>query len=656
MRAFTVLLVSIGVVGVLGPAETAASPGRGCNGLLAFASNAAPSVKEGTYAISMDRRRTYLGFGGTVSPSPDGRRLAYAGASGLVVADADGSHARPMLFPKGASLELFDVQWAPDSKRLAVTAASGGGTVGEETVIVFDSRTGVATTLGAGSNPRWSPDGSLVAFHGSLANGEQWVILERPDGTERRQLAPGQSVGAWSPDGRLLLVDNGDTRVVPVAGGDPITIRSFNGLAWTPDGSRIVGTDFGGGTTLESFASNGTDPQVIAHDAFVVGDPLAPDGGRVVFVSLSDGHVLVAGLDGHVLRDFGPWDSGPFDLHMSFKPRWSPDGTKIVFWSGGKIIVADTDTAQLHTLAGGPGLGTGGEPVWSADGSSVFDTITDTSGNTDIYVARPDGKGVRPVFTDRLPEGGPVWSPDGKRLAFIRYGSRPSLIVTDIKGHARILTTLPRDRSLPQPPLSDDGSGWPSPPAWSPDGKTLAVVSNTRILLVDVRTRSINRWKAQTHQAVAVAWSRDGISYTDGFDESDIWTVGKRSTWKTCVCDFSDPNYGNYGELPGLATNLAWSPDGRKLAFLRYGAAMGTGFFALVVDSIQVVDKKTRKTRSIPTNAWGFAWSPDGRYLVQANGYNTEITNVVGKHVAWLRGLNPLDPSWQSLCRIRSGP
>lgn len=651
-RASTVLL-TIAWFSVYGPGAEASSPAAAaamsrCNGLLAFASTGAQNIKEGIYAIALGGRRAYVGVGENVSPSPDGRRLAYVNASGLVLADGDGSNPHLML----AGLGLVDVHWAPDSSRLALTVATGGGSVREQTVIVFDPSTGTATTLGTGSEPRWSPDGSTIAFVDYLANGEPWVFLERPGGSERRQLVPGQSVGPWSPDGRLLLVDNGGMRVVPVAGGDPIEIPRLDGLAWTPDGARIVGSDFPGGGTLESVAPGGTDPRVISHDAGSFDpDLLAPDGRRVVFVRRSDGHVLVADLDGTVLRDFGRWDPGPYELHMSFTPHWPSDGTKIVFWSGGKIVVADTDRGELRALAGGPSVGTG-QPVWSADGSLVFDTLTDTSGNTDIYVARPNGSGVRPVFTDRLPEGGPVWSPDGKRLAFIRYGFRPSLIVTDLQGHAHVLATLPRDGSLGKPPLSYDGSGWPGAPAWSPGGKTLAVTSNGRILFVDVRSQSVHRWASQKHRAVAVAWSRDGsIAYTDGLDESDIWIVGKKSSWKTCICDFNDPNYGY---VTGLATDLAWSPDGSKLAFVRYGAEVGTGYFALVVDSIQVVDEEARKTRSIPTNAWGFAWSHDGRYLIQASGNSSEITTLSGQHVAWLRNLNPLEPTWQPLCRSRT--
>ena len=95
MRASVAVLLTIGGFSVFGLGSVARSPTAaaaampGCNGVLAFASNGAHHLKEGLYAISLNGRRTYAdGTNGSetdVSPSPNGRRLAYAGASGLVV-------------------------------------------------------------------------------------------------------------------------------------------------------------------------------------------------------------------------------------------------------------------------------------------------------------------------------------------------------------------------------------------------------------------------------------------------------------------------------------------------------------------------------------------------------------------------------------------
>ena len=428
----------------------------------------------------------------------------------------------------------------------------------------------------------------------------------------------------------------------------PVTIPGLAVSGWTPDSSRLLGirTDLPDVNTLETVAIDGSDPRVIAPD--VRSARLSPDGRRVVFVRWTDRHVVVTDLDGHILHDFGPWNAGPYDLHAKFSPSWSPDATKILYWSGGKIVVADEDNGTLYTLAGGGAETVGPTPTWSADSSAVFDDVIEATGNTDIYVAGSDGRGLRRVFADPVPEGGPVWSPDGKRLAFIRYGARPSLVVADLAGHPRPLTTLTQGPALARS-IWDGDDPLPSPPAWSPDGTTIAVVSSTGVKLVNVRSRTVRPWHTPTGEAVpvAVAWSRQGaIATTDGLDESSIWITRNGRTRTIGVDGFSDPNYG---DVAGLAGGLAWSPDGSKLAYLLYGAENGTGFFAWVWDSIRFTDTKTLKTRAIPADQWGFGWSPDGRYLVEG-GFDTVIARPDGHRVATLVGLGAIEPSWQPLC------
>ena len=124
---------------------------------------------------------------------------------------------------------------------------------------------------------------------------------------------------------------------------------------------------------------------------------------------------------------------------------------------------------------------------------------------------------------------------------------------------------------------------------------------------------------------------------------------------------------GDYDQGPGIATNLAWSPDGQRLAYIRFG----TGEYGEFGYSIRILDARNgRRVASLPTgtesSSWssnpvepagagaylvmrGFDWSPDGHYLIQA-GFDAEITTIGGKRVAWLRGLRAVNPSWQSRC------
>jgi Tol biopolymer transport system component len=628
--------------------------------LLAFASNRLEDVYSQIYRVTLDGRR--LDVGGSLEgdwgpqPSPDGSRLAFWSnrpGGGLLVSDADGSHPVRMQLPLLAQPLSTVVAWSPDSKRLAL-AYEPASDSSQTRVGVFEARSGAETPLGSGQNPTWSPDGSRIAVTDATSNG-YGIYVERPDGSGRVLVSQGSSP-VWSPDGAHLLVV-GNELVVPAVGGAAVSLGRFNAVAWTPDSARILATlTTHSEIDLWSLAADGSDPQRIAENVYDTA--LSPDGQRLVFLHLGD--ILITDLAGHVLHDLGRWHSGPSDLHMQLEPSWSPDGTKLLYWSGGKVFVADANSGEVRAVAGGRGERTDDPgrvgPVWSADGSSVYVTITDTRANTDIYVARPDGSHLRAVVADPVPDGGPVWSPDGTRFAFIRYGSPPSLVVTGLGGHERVLLRSPRlvSRSIGRPPLSRDGSGWPGAPSWSPDGKTIAVASSSGILLIDVRTRAVRHW-TRDGADLYPAWSADGtIAYTDGLVDTDqdssIWVTGTKSKWTLDAAPFSD-EYGN--ELSGIAANLAWSPDGSKLAFTRYGIATGTNTWAVSLDSIRIVDRRTHRARLVPTDSWSFAWSPDGRYIIQG-GLDANIITTTGRPVAILTHLRALHPSWQPLCQHRA--
>jgi len=192
------------------------------------------------------------------------------------------------------------------------------------------------------------------------------------------------------------------------------------------------------------------------------------------------------------------------------------------------------------------------------------------------------------------------------------------------------------------PPFSTDGSSWPGSPAWSPDSRKIAIATSAGILAVDVHSGAVRTLVA----GVYPAWSRDGaIAYTGG-TEGDPITVAGKDRRQFSVPDFSDPDYGGGA---GIATNLAWSPDGSKLAYTLSGVESGTGYVGLYLDSIRIINRRTGRTRTVPAHSWNFAWSPDGRYLLQG-GFNALITRTDGRIVAKLTHLRALQPSWQPLC------
>ena len=136
-------------------------------------------------------------------------------------------------------------------------------------------------------------------------------------------------------------------------------------------------------------------------------------------------------------------------------------------------------TAEPDVEAGrggyGPGAGLASDPVWSPDGRKI--AFVRLSKRLGVYVVNADGSGMRnltpkPVGTD----ASPAWSPDGRKIAFVSLRDDNSEVyVMNANGSGQ--------RSLTRNPAFDDD------PAWSPDGRLIAFRStrdgNTDIYIMN---------------------------------------------------------------------------------------------------------------------------------------------------------------------------
>jgi TolB protein len=156
--------------------------------------------------------------------------------------------APPVLLAFGADGDAGYADPSPDGRRVAFSRAEAQA----ERLYVAPASGGEPTLLAAsaGATPRWSPDGSLIAFGGNRGYGGGIFVI-RPGDTSARRLSDEGGWPVWWPDGRqvgyLAVGPRGDEelRVVPIEGGVPkvLPIRlsgTNHPFAVTADGRTIL--------------------------------------------------------------------------------------------------------------------------------------------------------------------------------------------------------------------------------------------------------------------------------------------------------------------------------------------------------------------------------------------------------------------------------
>jgi TolB protein len=263
--------------------------------------------------------------------------------------------------------------------------------------------------------------------------------------------------------------------------------------------------------------------------------------------------------------------------------------------------------AALFAAAGTPGgqaqagpVSHAGFPVWSPDGRRIAFS-SDRHGSAQIWVMNADGSGQRALT--RLPSGSafPAWSADGRWIAFVR-ASRKSAGVW--------LHVMRADGSAQRRVSRVDLFGWGyNPPAWSPEGDKLAFTksspaslgSHAGIYVVTAEGGDRRLTPPTDFDYHGTSWSPDGRRIA--FVLSD----GRRS-WISVMNADGTQRRKLTKSLRRPIDSLQWSPAGRRIAFVSAG--------------IHVADSDGRHqlllTRQTPSASSRPDWSPDGRRIVFA--------------------------------------
>jgi Tol biopolymer transport system component len=364
---------------------------------------------------------------------------------------------------------------APDGQSIVLMQEGGGE------AWLFERRDGSLRKLGIhwSANVVWSPHGSQLAFGRSDDRGgySVWTLSTTPGAAPRRLAVHDSDYPVYSPDGSSIAYARHagadcegcqELLVVPARGGEPrVSISAVPGpFAWSRDGRWIYYHT----TTADTFHFMRVAPAGDVRQTLFT----TPRVHHIEIGLSPDDRYLAVAMGMDVCCCCAPGSAHAHaDLALAI---WTADGRHLV----------------RHQLPHGV------TPLaWTPDNRII---AVRAEPHRQLRIMNADGSRNRMIAADWSHPQGAVLSPDGARLAF-QAGSSDDLrlgIMPVSGAGARILDDLPVS----------------TPPVWSPDGRTVAVVTRTaagmQIAMIDAATGSVRRGPLEPGIGGPVGWRADG--------------------------------------------------------------------------------------------------------------------------------------------------
>jgi dipeptidyl aminopeptidase/acylaminoacyl peptidase len=281
--------------------------------------------------------------------------------------------------------------------------------------------------LKSAGNPRISPDGRYVAYQVQETNWEEnafeneiWIAVvatgERYQLTNAKKSSSGPQ---WSPDSkRIAFASDRDGKrqiyVIAPTGGEAMQLTSIetgvNSFSWSPDGRRIAFT----GVEPESKARKERKEKYGEFEV-VKGDYTMTQ----LWVIEIPADLKEKKSEPARLTEGNQFTVGGFS--------WSPDSTRIAF-------------------------------------SATKDPDLGSSDTSDIYVMNIANKAIKKLVDTKGPDGNPVWSPDGRQVAFETSNAREFFFYTN-----HYIAIVPSEGGS-SAVLTESFDEEPGLLAWSPEG------------------------------------------------------------------------------------------------------------------------------------------------------------------------------------------
>jgi len=468
-------------------------------------------------------------------------------------------------------------------------------------IYVASTRGGLARQLTSDEGfeifPKFSPDGSQIAFSAEY-NGTRQVFVIPSNGGTPKQLTWYNDVGVmpprggfdyrvldWTPDGQHILVRAnrlpwgvrmGRYHLVPANGGQEqaMEIPEGGGGMFSPDGGKIVYTPIDREFRTWKRYRGGRAQDVWTYDlnehvSKQLTDNRATDNqpvwvGENIFFTSDRNYTL------NLFRYQDGSEPVAVTEHQEFDVLWPSAGpSAVVYENGGYLYRFDPATGATRQLEieirnDRPGL----MPRFVAASEFIQSAGISPDGKRAVFGARgeifsvPAENGqLRNVSkTERAREIHVSWSPDGQSIAYL----------SDASGEYE-LYVRPQDGGGQPQRITVDGDVWRFPPVWSPDSKKLAFGD-----------------KKQRLQIADIASGK--VSLADRSDRNDI-------------------------------DEYSWSPDSRYVAYVKSNEA-NVGNIWLY----SLADGTSRQLTSSDTEDANPVFDPEGRYLYFISGRDFNLT------------------------------
>jgi Tol biopolymer transport system component len=475
----------------------------------------------------------------------------------------------------------------------------------------------------------------------------------------------------WSPDGKEVVyqysdwVGNSCELQVSNLEGNTHTIYTNEPNSgqiiprqWSMDGNNIL-------AYIQDSSGFYTIAIVSAIDGFVTplyktqwnekiikGDAsLSPDGKFVVF---ADGpkdnlDIFIINTDGGLPSKLSSYPTN------EYKPLWSPDGTHIVFI---KETKGESLLYAMEMTDGQPS----GQPLLIKEGMQNIDLVNWTEDGIccvmaldlhDIYTlpldpetGLPTGKSKPLDFTPTGSNTNPVWSHDGKYLAFLLYGENPQVVIKPVDGgeisyypiHApgfwelslwdlhwlpdnsglgfNIMNPMEKAVAYKLDLASGKWQNWILPldgwtrTDWGPDENSLIYTDNLMYPDSNTSASGLFQFNLKTNETKPIFQVEKEEYYVFRnlkFSRDHKKIVFMMNNAKIILYDFETAKGGLFVEKYYSPT---FSPDGKKILA---SSKSGMTIFSLEGQILNEYDLK--QYFSTDTRISGFDWSPDGKQL-----------------------------------------